>query len=66
MWQGGSTGASLIRTNFEQLHDALIAGGYATEEELQEDIERLADPEFVTPSPIMWTTWGRRPAAGKG
>ena len=64
MWHGGSAGASLTRANFEQLRDALIAGGYVTEEELEADIARLDDPEFVTPSPIMWTTWGRRPAAG--
>jgi hypothetical protein len=63
MWHGGSAGASLTRANFEQLRDALIAGGYVTEEELEEDIARLDDPEFVTPSPVMWTTWGRRPLA---
>jgi ubiquinone/menaquinone biosynthesis C-methylase UbiE len=63
MWHGGSAGVSLTRANFEQLRDALIAGGYVTEEELEEDIARLDDPEFVTPSPIMWTTWGRRPLA---
>jgi SAM-dependent methyltransferase len=61
MWFGRSTGASLTRTNFEQLHDALITRGYVTEEEWEEDIARLDDPEFVMPSPIMWTTWGRRP-----
>lgn len=63
MWQGGSAGASLTRANFEQLRDALIAGGYVTEEELEEDIAKLDDPEFMTPSPIMWRTWGQRPAA---
>ena len=62
MWHGGSAGASLTRANFEQLRDALITSGYVTREELEQDIARLDDPEFVTPSPIMWTTWGRRPA----
>jgi len=64
MWHGGSAGTSLVRANLEQLRDALIAGGHVTEEELEEDIARLDDPEFMTPSSIMWTTWGRRPAAG--
>jgi ubiquinone/menaquinone biosynthesis C-methylase UbiE len=64
MWHGGSAGASLTRVNFEQLRDTLVASGYVTEEELEEDIERLDDPKFMTPSPIMWTTWGRRPVAG--
>jgi ubiquinone/menaquinone biosynthesis C-methylase UbiE len=63
MWQGGSAGASLTRTNFEQLHDTLIRRGYVTEEELGKDLATLQDPEFVTPSPIMWTTSGRRPVS---
>jgi ubiquinone/menaquinone biosynthesis C-methylase UbiE len=63
MWSGRSTGASLTRANVEQLRGALIAGGLVTEEELQQDIARLDDPDFMTPSPIMWTAWGRRSAA---
>jgi ubiquinone/menaquinone biosynthesis C-methylase UbiE len=63
MWYGGSAGASLMRANFEQLHDALIASGRVTEEELQQDLARLDDPDFMMPSPIMWTAWGRRPLA---
>jgi hypothetical protein len=62
MCHGGSAGTSLKRANFEQLRDALITSGYVTSEELEEDIARLDDPKFVTPSSIMWTTWGRRPA----
>jgi ubiquinone/menaquinone biosynthesis C-methylase UbiE len=64
MCHGGSAGTSLKRANFEQLRDALITSGYVTKKELEEDIARLDDPEFMTPSPIMWTTWGRRPGAG--
>jgi ubiquinone/menaquinone biosynthesis C-methylase UbiE len=63
MHHGGSAGTSLKRANFEQLRDALITSGYVTREELEQDIARLDDPEFVTPSSIMWTTWGRRPPA---
>jgi SAM-dependent methyltransferase len=62
MWYGGSPGASLTRANFEQLHAVLIASGLLSEEEWQLDIRRLDDPDFVVPSPIMWTAWGRRPA----
>jgi ubiquinone/menaquinone biosynthesis C-methylase UbiE len=61
MWHGGSAGASLTRVNFEQLRDSLVANGYVTEAELEEDLARLDDPKFTTPSPIMWATWGRRP-----
>jgi hypothetical protein len=63
MWSGKSAGASLTRANVEQLHDALIAGGLVTEQELLQDIARLDNPEFMVPSPIMWTAWGRRSEA---
>jgi len=63
LWIGGSAGAALTRANFEQLRDALISGQYVTEEELEQDIARLNDPNFATPSPILWTTSGRRQGA---
>jgi hypothetical protein len=31
MWRGSSTGASLVRANFEQLHDAMVAANLITE-----------------------------------
>ena len=63
MWHGGSVGASLMRANFEQLHDPFIAGGHITEQELQQDFATLDSPDFMMPSPTMWTAWGRRPPA---
>ncbi len=63
MWHGGSVGASLMRANFEQLHDPFIAGGHITEQELQQDLATLDSPDFMMPSPTMWTAWGRRPLA---
>jgi ubiquinone/menaquinone biosynthesis C-methylase UbiE len=63
MWQSGSAGVSLMRANFEQLRGALIDGRYITEQEFDQDLAHLDDPDFMTPSPIMWTAWGRRPSA---
>ncbi|MBZ5688967.1 MAG: methyltransferase domain-containing protein [Acidobacteriia bacterium] len=63
MWHGGSVGTSLMRANFEQLHDPFIAGGHITEQELQQDLVQLDSPDFMMPSPTMWTAWGRRPPA---
>jgi len=60
MWHCGSPGASLMRVNFEQLRGAMISGGYITEQEIAQDIAQLEDAHFMTPSPIMWTAWGRR------
>jgi SAM-dependent methyltransferase len=63
MWEGGSPGASLLRSNYEQLRGAMIDAGYITQQEFEKDVSQLADPSFVTPSPILWTAWGRRPPA---
>jgi hypothetical protein len=61
MWQGGSPDVSLMRTNFKQLRGDLLDAHYINEQQIDQDFERLDDPEFMTPSPIMWTAWGRRP-----
>ena len=60
MWRGGSSDVSLMRTNFKQLRGALLDARYISEQEFDQDSARLDDPEFMTPSPIMWTAWGRR------
>jgi SAM-dependent methyltransferase len=63
MWRGGATDISLMRTNFKQLRGALLDAHYITEEEFAQDSARLDDSDFMAPSPIMWTAWGRRPTA---
>lgn len=60
MLQSGSAGTALLRANYEQLHAALIDSGYVTEQQFQEDLSRLDDPDFMMPSSIMWAAWGRR------
>jgi SAM-dependent methyltransferase len=61
MLQGGSPGASIVRANYEQLRGALIEGNYITEQQLEADLARLDDPDFMMPSGILWAAWGRRP-----
>ncbi len=61
VWRGASAGARLWRSNFDQLHDAMISSGKLTEQEFAEDIARLDDPSITWPSPIMWTARGRKP-----
>jgi hypothetical protein len=61
MWYGGSPGSKLLRSNYEQLHSAMVEAGYLTEEEYEHDVARLNDPSFVMPSPLLWAAWGRRP-----
>ena len=61
MWQGGSSGAALMRANFEQLRGAMLESGLISDQELEEDLRRLDEARFMAPSPIMWAAWGRRP-----
>jgi SAM-dependent methyltransferase len=61
MWHGRSPGASLLRSNYEQLRSAMIDAAYVSEKEFDQDLARLHDPSFIMPSPILWAAWGRRP-----
>ena len=61
MWQRGSAGAALVRATYELLRGAMIDGNYVTPQQFDQDIAHLDDPDFMMPSPIMWSAWGRRP-----
>jgi len=61
IWQHGSPGASLVRATYELLRDAMVSGNYITSQQFEDDIARLDDPDFLMPSPILWSVWGRRP-----
>jgi SAM-dependent methyltransferase len=63
MVQRGSPGAILVRANYEQLRASMIEAGYINEQEFDQDLARLDDPDFMMPSSIMWAAWGRRPSA---
>ena len=41
----------------------MIEGGYITEVEFEQDLAQLEEANFLAPSAIMWTAWGRRPPA---
>lgn len=61
MWFGGSQGTRLMRANLEQLREAILESGAVTTAEFAEDIARLDQPDFMTPSPVMWSVAGRQP-----
>ena len=61
LWRGGRYGGMLMRANFEQLRDDILAAGI-TREQFERDLARLDDDDFVRPSSVMWAAWGRRPA----
>jgi hypothetical protein len=58
MCQSASLGGSMVRANLEQLRDALIDGSYITQQQFEDDIARLEDQHFFTPSSILWSAWG--------
>jgi len=61
IWQHGSPGAALMRATYELLRDAMVDGNYIKPQQIEKDIARLDDPDFLMPSPILWSAWGRRP-----
>jgi SAM-dependent methyltransferase len=61
MWQRGSPGTALVRATYELLRGAMIDGNYITQQQFEEDVARLDDPDFLMPSAILWSAWGRRP-----
>jgi SAM-dependent methyltransferase len=62
MWQGRSAGARLLRSNLEQLRREMVDCGWTTNTEVEHDLTRLDSEDFLAPSPVMWASWGRRPA----
>jgi SAM-dependent methyltransferase len=61
MFECGSPGASMMRTNYAQLRTAMIDSHYITPGQFDEDLAQLDDPDFMMPSGILWSAWGRRP-----
>ena len=53
--------ATLLRASFELRRRAMIDAGYLTPVEFDADVARMEAPDFMMPSPTMWTVWGRRP-----
>jgi SAM-dependent methyltransferase len=60
MYQAQSPGTLLMRTAIEQLRPALVATGAIAEAEVERDLAVLEQGDFLMPSFIMWTTWGRQ------
>jgi SAM-dependent methyltransferase len=61
LFKGASAGAAMLRANFVQMHDEMIATGHLTEEEFHADLATLDDPAAMWPHGVLWSVWGRRP-----
>ena len=60
--RGGSPGTAFIRLSIDALRDALVAAGALTEDEIEQALARVDDPENVFTSPLMIAAWGRKPS----
>ncbi|WP_109484840.1 class I SAM-dependent methyltransferase [Occallatibacter savannae] len=60
MFRGGSSGASLLKANLEQLRTPMIERNYISARAFDEDLARLDDSDFITPSGVMWSASGCR------
>jgi len=61
MWHRESPGTALVRATYELLRAAMIEANYVTPQQFEQDIARLDHPDFLMPSSILWSAWGRRP-----
>jgi ubiquinone/menaquinone biosynthesis C-methylase UbiE len=59
--EGRSPGARLKQANFEQIRQEAVNAGFITNEEVDQVLTLLDDPDFAISSHMMFTAWGRRP-----
>lgn len=60
LWGGQSTGTSLMKLNFEEMLEPMVSFGLISREEFEADLKRIDEEDFLMPSPMMWTAWGRK------
>jgi len=60
MCDAQSAGVELLRANFEQLRETLIARGYLTADQFDTDLETMRSAHFRMPSSMLWAARGRR------
>lgn len=63
LWGGNSTGTTLMKLNFEEMREPMVNSGLITQEQFEADLKRIEEKDFLMPSPMMWTAWGRKPGS---
>ena len=61
IWSGNSAGTSLLKQSCQALREPMLASGLISQEEFETDLRRVDEPDYLMPSPMMWTAWGQRP-----
>jgi SAM-dependent methyltransferase len=57
----GSSGASILRAHFKPLRELMFDGNDVMPQQFEHDLARPNDSDFVAPSSILWSAWGRQP-----
>lgn len=61
LWGGRSEGTTLAKLNFEEMREPMISSGLISQEDFNADMKLIDERDFIMPSPMMWTAWGRKP-----
>jgi len=60
LWGGKSTGTVLMKNDFGEMREPMVSSGLISQEEFEADLKRIDEEDFLMPSPMMWTAWGRK------
>ena len=66
LWGGKSIGTKLMKLHFEEMREPMISSGLISQEEFDADLKRIDEEDFLMPSPMMWTAWGRKAGTSAG
>ena len=61
IWKGRSAGTRLLKLTCQQLRDPIIGSGLISQAEFDSEMKRVDEPDFLMPSPMLWTVWGQVP-----
>jgi SAM-dependent methyltransferase len=60
IWSGHSAGTDLLKLSCQELREPMLASGLISQEEFEADLKRVDEQDYLMPSPMMWTAWGRK------
>lgn len=58
-----SAGANLLKVNFQEFRDSILRSGLMSEAEFESEMKSVDREDFLTLSPMMWSTWGQVPCS---
>jgi len=62
IWKPNSPGAALLKLACRELREPILASGLISPSQYEAEMNRVDEPDFLMPSPMMWTVWGQVPS----